>query len=215
MFDLDGTLLDTLADLGESMNTALADLGWPEHPLDAYRRFVGDGIHHLARRALPPEHGDAASIAAVAGRMLDIYATRWDRKTRAYPGIDDLLAELETDGVPMAVLSNKPDDLTRAAVERYFGAARFAAVAGARDDVARKPDPAAALAIAKAMARSASDVLYVGDTDTDMRTAVAAGMIPVGALWGFRDAAELNASGARFLVRTPAEVSRLLRQPRL
>jgi phosphoglycolate phosphatase len=210
LFDLDGTLLDTLADLGESMNAALAELGCATHPLDAYRRFVGDGMQNLARRALPADRRDPATVASCVERMLGIYGERWDRETRPYPGIEALVAELERRGVPVAVLSNKPDDLTRAVVERYFGARRFAAVAGARADTQRKPDPAGALAIARALDCAPSTELYVGDTDTDMRTAVSAGMVPIGALWGFRDADELVASGARFLVGAPAEVLSLL-----
>jgi len=210
LFDLDGTLLDTLADLGESMNAALAELACPEHPVDAYRRFVGDGMQNLARRALPPERRDASTIASCVERMLRVYGSRWDRETHAYPGIDELLRELERRHVLLAVLSNKPDDLTRAVIEHYFGAHRFAAVAGARPDAPRKPDPAGAIAIAAALECAPGDVLYVGDTDTDMCTAVAAGMVAVGALWGFRDAEELRASGARFLVQTPAEVLALL-----
>jgi phosphoglycolate phosphatase len=210
LFDLDGTLLDTLADLGESMNAALAEIGAPGHRLDAYRRFVGDGVAKLAERALPEGRRDEATIGACVSAMGRIYGARWDRKTRPYPGIEETVEALRARGIAAAVLSNKPHDLTRAVVARFFPPDAFAAVEGARPDAARKPDPGAALAIAARLAVAPADVLYVGDTNTDMQTAVRAGMYAVGALWGFRDAAELAASGAQELISTPGEVLELL-----
>jgi phosphoglycolate phosphatase len=210
IFDLDGTLLDTLADLGESMNEALGELGLPEHPLSAYRRFVGDGVTKLARRALPPERRDDETIARCIAGMRRIYGGRWDRKTVPYPGIPTLLERLAERGIALAVLSNKPDDMCRTVIARYFPATEFRAVVGARANVAHKPDPVSALEIARGLALAPREILYVGDTDTDMRTAVAAGMLPVGALWGFRDADELRASGASRLAKTPLDVIDLL-----
>jgi phosphoglycolate phosphatase len=210
LFDLDGTLLDTLADLGESMNAALAELGAPGHALDAYRRFVGDGMQNLARRSLGAGRDDPETVERCVAAMRRIYGTRAMHKTRPYPGVPELLAELERRGVAMAVLSNKPDDLTNELIDAFFGARRFTAVRGARDGVARKPDPEAARDIALRLGVAPVEFLYLGDTDTDMRTAVAAGMEPIGALWGFRDAQELVSSGARALVREPADVLALL-----
>jgi phosphoglycolate phosphatase len=210
LFDLDGTLLDTLADLGESMNEALGEIGIGAHPLEAYKRFVGDGMRTLALRSLPPERRDQRTVEHCVAAMLRVYGLRTDRKTRPFAGVPELVEELSKRAIPMAILSNKPEDLTRRLVERFFGAGRFAVVAGARGDAPRKPDPTVAVAIAKRLAVEPAEVLYLGDTDTDMRTAVAAGMYPVGALWGFRDAAELSASGARELVRAPADVLALL-----
>lgn len=213
LFDLDGTLLDTLADLGESMNEALSEIGLPGHPLDRYRRFVGDGVAMLAERALPAARRDARTIDACVAAMRRIYGARWDRETRPYPGVEDLIATLRARGIPLAVLSNKPDDLTRVVVERFFPAGTFDAVAGARAGVERKPDPAAATAIASRLGVGPAQVLYIGDTNTDMQTAVRAGMHAVGALWGFRDADELTSAGARDLIAAPAEVLRLLDAP--
>jgi len=210
IFDLDGTLLDTLADIGESTNQALAELGFPPHPLDSYRRFVGDGVPSLAKRALPPSHRDAESIARCAAGMRRAYAERWSRKTVPYPGIEALLDGLAERGVALAVLSNKPDEFCHVVIGHFFGSGRFRTVVGARPEAAHKPDPSSALEIARDLELEPREILYVGDTDTDMRTAVNAGMVAVGALWGFRDAEELSAAGARSLVRVPADVLDLL-----
>lgn len=206
LFDLDGTLLDTLEDLAASGNWALRELGMPEHPRDAYKYFVGDGVENLARRAIPCERCDAATVGRCAELVREAYTKRWAETTRPYPGIPELLDALCARGTPMAVLSNKPDDFTRLCVEKLLPAWRFAAVVGALARVARKPDPAGALRIAEYLGVAPAEILYLGDTNTDMQTAVRANMFPVGALWGFRTAEELTASGARVLVRRPAEV---------
>jgi phosphoglycolate phosphatase len=210
LFDLDGTLLDTLADLGESMNEALAGLGFSLHPLASYRHFVGDGVVELARRALPEAARDEATLTACVAAMRRIYAGRWARKTRAYPGIPELLDALTARRVPFCVLSNKPDDMTRVIVAELLSSWRFAAVAGAREGIPRKPDPHAALQLARTMGIPAERFVYVGDTDTDMRTACAAAMFAVGALWGFRDATELSEAGAAALISAPQELLRFL-----
>jgi phosphoglycolate phosphatase len=207
LFDLDGTLLDTLADLGESMNEVLASFGHATHEIGAYKQFVGDGVANLVRRALPAAAAaDPLAVDRCVREMRRIYGARWDAKTRPYPGVAEVLTALAERGVEMAVLSNKPNDLTQQVVARFLGAWRFAAVVGARPDVPRKPDPTAALQIAASMRREPANFLYVGDTDTDMRTADAAGMYALGALWGFREADELRQAGARALLATPGEL---------
>lgn len=210
LFDLDGTLLDTLSDIGEAMNAALVELGYPPHPLDSYKRFVGDGVEVLARRALPAEHRDEEAVHACVAGMRRVYQVRADVDTRPYDGIPELLEVLRERGLALAVLSNKPDDLTRVVIDRYFGARCFDDVVGARAGVPHKPDPAAALEIAHRLSVKPSRFLYVGDTDTDMRTALAAGMCPVGAAWGFRSVDELTRNGARFIAETPKDVLRCL-----
>ncbi len=214
VFDLDGTLLDTLADLGESMNEALAGLGCPGHTLDAYRTMIGDGIVELARRALPENLRDDETIAACVASMRRIYGGRWDRKTRPYPGIPRMLDRIAAARLPMAVLSNKPDDLTRLVVKRLLDRWSFSLVIGSRDGVPRKPDPTAALEIAGRLSVEPQRCLYLGDTGTDMRTARAAGMFAAGVLWGFRDADELTGCGAEILVELPEQVAGLLARPR-
>jgi len=206
LFDLDGTLLDTLDDLAESCNSALRQLGCPEHPRQAYKYFIGDGVENLVRRALPQDRCDASTLARCAELMRVEYSQRWAEKTRPYPGIPELLDALAARRVPMAVLSNKPDQFARLCVERLLPQWRFEVVLGAGDSFPRKPDPAAALEIAERLRLPPEKILYLGDTNTDMQTAVAAGMYPAGVLWGFRTADELSAHGAKVLIRHPSEL---------
>lgn len=206
IFDLDGTLLDSLADIGESMNFVLEDQGLEPHPLWAYRDFVGDGIACLARRALPEHRRDDATVARSVSRMREVYASRMDGMTRPYDGIPELLDALELRGIPKAVLSNKPHDLTLALVRSLLGRWSFDPVFGQRTGVARKPDPAAALEIATHFGIEPAGILYVGDTPIDMATALAAGMQAAGAAWGFRSEEELRRAGAGTIVRVPADV---------
>jgi phosphoglycolate phosphatase len=208
IFDLDGTLLNTIDDLADSMNAALDRMGYSGHTVDAYKVYVGDGVRALAERALPA--GAEGDVERCMDLMREEYSKRWSTKTRPYEGIPGLMQQLRGHGVPLAVLSNKPHRYTLLNIEQYFTAGTFDLVLGARDGVACKPDPAGALEIAKVIGVLPGDVLYVGDTDTDMQTAVAAGMMPVGALWGFRGREELVDAGARHLCEAPCEVVELV-----
>jgi phosphoglycolate phosphatase len=210
LFDLDGTLLDTIDDLADSMNAVLSAMGLAQHEVPAYKRFVGDGVVILAQRALPEGRRDERAVRQAVQLMREEYSRRWDRKTRPYDGIPELLDALAARGVKLAVLSNKPDDFTRLCVERFLGKWTFAAVQGIDESVRKKPDPSGALAIARKLNIPPADFIYLGDTNTDMQTAVAAGMRPVGALWGFRQADELLAAGAKALVNRPLDLLNLL-----
>jgi phosphoglycolate phosphatase len=210
-FDLDGTLLDTLDDLADSMNAVLAALGCPAHPLDAYRYFVGDGVENLVRRALPEAaRGNEALVREAVPLMRGEYGKRWKAKTRLYDGIPELLDALVAGGVRMAILSNKPHPAVLDVAGHFLQRWRFDAVLGARLETPIKPDPGAALEVARQLGVAPSGFLYIGDTDTDMVTALRAGMYAVGALWGFRTEAELRASGAMALASHPREVMELL-----
>jgi len=206
LFDLDGTLLNTLGDLADSMNASLARLGAPQHPTPDYRYFVGDGVLELSRRVLPANRRDEATIKAVAAAMREEYSQRWAAKTRPYPGIPELLDALTARGVAMAVLSNKNNDFTKLCVEKLLGRWRFDVVQGLDETIHKKPDPSGALAVARRLKLTPADFLYLGDTNTDMKTAVAAGMFPVGALWGFRTAEELTTNGAKALIAKPMDL---------
>ncbi len=211
VFDLDGTLLDTLEDLAESLNAALEEAGYPPHPVSAYRYFVGDGARRLVERAFPADRlPGEAEADHVYQNYLRHYGERWDRKSKPYPGIPELLDQLRDLGIPLAVCSNKPDAFTRLCVERLLPPQRFAAVIGQREGVPRKPDPAAALQAARLMGVNPAACLFLGDSGVDMETASRAGMTPVGVLWGFRAAEELIGAGARSLLATPAELETLL-----
>jgi phosphoglycolate phosphatase len=210
LFDLDGTLLDTLEDLADSVNAALRSLDFPEHPREAYKYFVGDGMEVLVERALPEDHADSATRAECVARLRREYAQRWAVKTRPYAGIPELLDALTARGMAMGVLSNKPDEFTRLCVTRLLSRWEFSAVMGARRTLPRKPDPTGAREMARQMCLAPATFVYLGDTSTDMQTAIAAGMFPVGALWGFRTAEELRASGARSLLEKPLDLLDLL-----
>jgi phosphoglycolate phosphatase len=210
LFDLDGTLLDTLADIACAANAGLKELGFPTHPIESYRRFVGDGAGCLARRVMPEDHQDDETVERCREIIAAEYAKCWADNTKLYPGVSELLAELHERGIPMAVLSNKPHDSTRTVVEGYFPDHYFKVVRGSLPSVPIKPDPAGALLIAEELDIPPGRFVYLGDTDTDMRTAVAAGMFAAGALWGFRTAEELTANGAKALLKKPQELLNLL-----
>lgn len=210
LFDLDGTLLDTLADIAESANQVLAAHGYPTHPIGAYRSFIGDGLVRLFGRVLPADRRGEEVVAECAASFQERYAENWNVRTRRYEGVAELLDAATTRGLKMAVLSNKPHAFTRRCVDAYFSAWRFEAVLGQRDGVPRKPDPAGAREIVERLDVGAEHFLYLGDTPTDMRTALSAGMHPVGVSWGFRPVEELRAAGAAQIITRPVELMDLV-----
>ena len=212
IFDLDGTLLDSLEDLADSMNVVLARQNFPVHAVEKYRYFVGDGIAELVRRVLPVEQRADALVAENIRWMSAEYEQRWNKKTCPYPGIAELLDALTGAGLNLAVLSNKPDAFTKIMVPALLPGWNFAPILGARPGVPVKPDPQAAIEIADQLALSPAEILYLGDTATDMRTARAAGMMAIGVAWGFRTVEELQQSGAQQIIHQPTELLQLLRK---
>lgn len=208
LFDLDGTLADTLADLANAVNHALVTLGCPTHPLPAYRHFVGDGARNLILRTLP------ADKSSLVDKALELMRAHYDAhcfdETRLYPGAPELVAALRRRGLKLAVFSNKPDHFTKRMVAHYFPHVPFDAVRGQLPHLPIKPDPTVALQIAEELGIAPAEWIYLGDTNTDMQTACAAGMFPVGALWGFREREELVESGAVKLIAHPDELLQLL-----
>lgn len=210
IFDLDGTLLDTLEDIADSANSVLRQYGYPEHARDAYRYFIGDGMEKLVRRVIPEPHPAPELVAQCLNAMRTVYGTRWSNHSHPYAGIPELLTTLAARGLKRAVLSNKPDDFTKMMVASLLPGCSFDAIVGSTPSVPTKPDPASARAIARRLRLLPSQFLFLGDSRVDMETAVAAGMFPVGALWGFRTAEELSAGGAKALISTPSELLELL-----
>jgi phosphoglycolate phosphatase len=211
LFDLDGTLLDTLADIAHASNAAIATLGFPQHPVQAFRYFVGDGIEVLARRILPENHRSDSDVAASLAAINREFGAGLLVETRPYDGISELLSRLAHKSVKLAVVSNKPHEFVTRSVAANFESGLFSAVLGQRKNVPIKPDPTIALEAARLLSvADPGQCLYVGDSGVDMRTAVNAGMYPVGVLWGFRDADELLANGAKTLIKKPLELLDLL-----
>jgi len=205
LFDLDGTLLDTIRDLADSMNAVLERMGYPTHPLEAHKVFVGDGVESYVRRALP-EDADEETVRRGMVMEQEEYGKRWDVATRPYDGVLEMLSALDDMGIPKAILSNKPDGFVKLTVEKLLPGCTFDIVQGVLPDVPKKPDPTAALDIAERLGARPDEVLFLGDSNTDMKTAVAAGMYGVGAVWGFRTPEELNENGARELANHPSDV---------
>jgi len=210
LFDLDGTLLDTLEDIARSMNAVLINSGFPAHPVEAYRGFIGEGIANLVQRALPERCADERTVQQHVAAMIDEYGRRWTEHTRPYPEIPELLHALTVRKFKMAVLSNKMDSFTRDMVKTLLGDWQFEEVLGAQPSIPRKPDPGGALLISRQCGVLPEEFLYLGDSNTDMQTAVNAGIYPVGALWGFQSADQLLAAGAQKLIAKPLELISLL-----
>jgi len=211
IFDLDGTLLNTLEDLADAVNRVLRERGFPTHSLDAYRYFVGNGSEMLVKRALPDSrHDDEVVVRSCLDAFLRDYGQNWMVKTKPYDGVPAMLDALIERGLKLAVLSNKKDDITKKSVKELLSEWTFDAVIGQRDEVPAKPDPAAALEIARELQIAPEEFIYLGDSAVDMKTAVAAGMFPVGALWGFRTSEELLAGGAAALIGRPVDLLQVL-----
>lgn len=211
VFDLDGTLVDTLGDIAAALNHALRAHHLDALPPATIQALVGDGARVLVERALPP--GREALREPVLQAFLARYREHLTDTTRPYAGVLELLEALAARGLRLCVLSNKPDALTRGVVAELLGAGRFALVRGQREGVARKPDPAGALELARELGIPPEEWLYLGDTAVDMETARRAGMVPVGALWGYRGRAELEAAGATRCILSPGELLELLPPP--
>lgn len=188
------------------MNTVLSRFGFPTHPANSYRYFVGQGVDYLVRCTLPKNHLDDKTVNKSLVALQDEYSKHWADNTKPYPGIPEMLSSLRRRKIPMAVLSNKPDNFTKIMIEKLLPDWSFHTVRGAKPSVPKKPDPAAALDIAREFQIPATRFLYLGDSDIDMLTANSAGMYAAGALWGFRTADELLTNGAKILVENPQDV---------
>ena len=211
IFDLDGTLLDTVEDLGNATNHALRTLGYPEHPMDAYKIFCGRGIYNLFRAALPPQENNEENVARMAALFLPWYDAHICDRTRPYPGIMDMMDRLHQAGIRFALASNKYQDGAEKLIRIFFGEYGFIKVLGQRDGLPIKPDPAIVhQAMAAAPDVRLAEVVYVGDTNTDMQTGGNAGVRTIGVLWGFRTREELAAYHPWKIVSTAEELTKAL-----
>lgn len=210
VFDLDGTLLNTLNDLGNAVNRVLSQHGFPAHKLDKYRYFVGDGAKMLVIRALPEHQRNEKVIDTCLQDFKNDYGQHWNVETSLYDGIPDMLDKLSSRRIKLAILSNKPHEFTIRCVTEFLSKWIFDVVLGQQTSIPLKPHPAAAFEVADRMNIPVSSFLYLGDSAVDMQTAVAAGMYPVGAMWGFRSPEELKENGAKALLQYPSDIFTLL-----
>ncbi|WP_437919001.1 HAD family hydrolase [Sphingobacterium sp. LRF_L2] len=210
IFDLDGTLIDTLTDLANSCNFALQKHGFPAHHEEAYKYFVGNGIRMLVERALPIQNRNDQTIESVKSDFVKHYEVHGQDFTKPYDGIPSTLEELSKKGCLFSVASNKYHEATRALVDHYFPNHRFNLVLGHRADKPPKPDPDIVLETLQRLDITKDDCLYVGDSSVDMLTATRAGVTAVGVTWGFRTEKELLENGAKFIIHHPSELLKLL-----
>jgi phosphoglycolate phosphatase len=208
VFDLDGTLVDTLGDIAAMMNGFLRSKGWPEHPVADYKQMVGRGLANLIRSAVPAS--EARRAEELYPEVFAVYDAMGVGDSLPYPGVPETLALLAERGTAMAVVSNKPDPLTRHMVRTLFPSIPFALVRGGLEGVPVKPDPHSSLEAARACGAAPSECAFVGDSDVDMKTANAAGMLAVGASWGFRGEMELRRAGADLIVHGVDELPALV-----
>lgn len=206
IFDLDGTLLDSISGLADAMNLMLQDLGYPVHPVERYKDFVGRGLKETVLQALPEAIQKTCDIDRLVNEYRRLYDTLWQKTTLPYDGIGELLDRLQERKTKTAVLSNKSDDFTKRMAAALLAFHRFERVYGDREGIPRKPDPSAALSMAEEMGVTPGETVFVGDSGVDMETGQRAGMYPVGVLWGFRGEKELIDYGAQRLIRRPMEL---------
>ena len=206
IFDLDGTLVNTLTDLTECVNYALNQCSFPQHSFDEYRYFVGNGINKLIERALPEAYRDVETIMKVKAIFVEYYMQHKTDKSYVYPGINDLLRSLQNKRIMLAVASNKYHEATLEMITHYFPAINFAKVLGQRDGIPTKPNPQIVEEILEATDICKDDVLYVGDSGVDMLTANNAGVDSVGVDWGLRTVEELKANNAKYIISNPMEI---------
>ena len=210
IFDLDGTLLDTIDDLAASTNYALRRNGYPEHELAAYRYFVGNGVAKLIERALPEAERSAQNVERLRRDFVEYYTEHSADLTKPYPGIRETVSELGRRGIVRAVASNKYQAATEKLVAHFFGEETFRVVLGQREGIAPKPDPTIVRDSLSRTGFAPAETLYVGDSCVDMQTARNGGLRSVGVSWGFRPRAELEQNGATFVIDCPAQLLDLL-----
>jgi phosphoglycolate phosphatase len=203
IFDLDGTLLDTLTDIGTAANAVLRQFGQAEHSIERYKTLVGDGVAVLFQRAWPQTCVDQVLLTEVVEAFEASYAKSWNQASMPYSGIETLLERLAEEGLTLGVLSNKPDRFTKQCIRHFFPHVPFTAIEGQKPAVPRKPHPAGVHQMASDWKLRTEDIVYIGDTNTDMETAVAAGCCAIGVSWGFRTVAELQRSGAQRIFDSP------------
>ena len=205
IFDLDGTLLDTIGGLTDTTNEVLEKFNFPQHTVDRYKQFVGNGMRTLIERAVPGETSSAV-IDHCCMEFEKKYTKQWMSNCWPYDGINDMLAELQNQGIPLAILSNKPHRFTQLFVEHFFPEGMFRFVFGQREGFAKKPDPLVAVEIANMLQVDTQSTLFVGDSAVDIQTGKNGGMKTAAVSWGFRSVEELSANTPDILINHPLDL---------
>lgn len=209
IFDLDGTLVDSLHDIADSMNIVLKNNNFPTHSYEKHQSFIGSGIRSLVHNALPLTHRNEQQIDCCFNEMVKVYRDNCTCKTKSYHGIIELLDTLISQGIKLSVLSNKADELTKKITQKLFPNC-FNPVVGLTVEAHKKPNPLVAIEISKNLGIKTEEIIYVGDTGIDMQTANNANMLAVGVSWGFRSKEELISNGAKHVLDKPLDLLNIL-----
>jgi phosphoglycolate phosphatase len=209
IFDLDGTLVNSLEDISDAMNNVLTNLNYPTHTYDAYQYFIGSGLRNLVSKALPASNNSENEIEVCFENMIAEYREICTLKTKPYAGIVDLLDDLVSRDIKLAVFSNKADELTKKIASEIFPD-YFNTAVGLSTEALKKPNPFEAIEISKNWKLKTEEIIFIGDSDIDMLTATNANMFPLGVSWGYRTEEELIASGAKLVINTPSDLIEIL-----
>lgn len=209
IFDLDGTLVNSLEDIADAMNKVLQDLDYPTHSYDEYQYFIGSGLRNLVSKALPAAHNDENQIEKCLNLMIEVYRNACTNQTKPYNGIVELLDELKSRNIKLSVFSNKADALTKEITTALFPGS-FNPIVGLSIESLKKPNPIEAFEISKILGLKPEEMIFVGDSGIDMQTATNANMFAVGVIWGYRPEEELLANGAKYILNHPLDLISIL-----
>ncbi|WP_348822449.1 HAD family hydrolase [Flavobacterium aestuarii] len=209
IFDLDGTLVNSLEDIADAMNKVLTSLDYPIHTYETYQYFIGSGLRNLVTRSLPETNNSTKNIDYCYQLMIEEYSSNCTHKTKAYPGITELLDNLFSHNIRLSVFSNKSDELTKKITSHLFPGI-FDPIAGLRIEALKKPNPSEAIMISRKMGLNTEEIIFAGDSDIDIQTAINANMTPAGVTWGYRPEEELIAAGAKYILNKPSDFMEIL-----
>ncbi|MBQ8203280.1 MAG: HAD-IA family hydrolase [Clostridia bacterium] len=211
IFDLDGTLVNSLYDLADAVNFALEKNGFPTHETEKYKYFVGNGIPKLIERAVPEDSRNAETLIKVKADFFEYYTVHYADKTAAYDGMKETIDKMRASGLKLAVVTNKADNMAKAVAKAVYGDI-FDVVIGLSDEFPSKPHPASTLDTVKKLSVSTDECIFVGDSSVDMQTGVNSKITPVGVTWGFRSREELKDNGACYIIDKPCELLNIIEE---
>lgn len=210
LFDLDGTLIDSLSDLADATNRVLQNNGFAPRPKEAFPYYVGNGIPKMIERALPDAVKDAETVNRLTKEFLAYYGQHYADKTVAFDGMPELITDLKKNGLRLAVVTNKAQEMAEAVVKKLYGEKTFDLIFGKRADTPAKPDPTVSRSVMETFGVLPEECAFLGDSGVDMQTARNCGALPIGVLWGYRNEAELRENGVQFLIQKPKEFLKVL-----